>query len=542
MTSLADVEPSSPDIDVVVVGAGFAGMYSLYRLRSLGLQVVTFERGDGVGGTWYWNRYPGARCDVESLDYSYSFSEELQQEWTWTERYATQAEIRRYAEHVADRFDLRRDIRFGTTVTSLTFNSDSASWKVETDDGEWRARFVVMATGPLSRIKTPDIPGFERFAGEWHHTARWPHAGVDVADKRVGIIGTGSTGVQAIPQLAAQAEHLSVFQRTPNFSVPARNHVLDPAYVAQAKADYPQLRARALQSSAGTSLDPNSTPGRDLDETRRHELLQAAWAIGGGPAMLRTFTDLMTNEEVNATVAEFIRTKIRDVVRDPEIASQLLPYDHPVGAKRICVDTSYFETFNRDNVTLVDLRATPIESMTRTGIRTANAEYELDLLVLAIGFDSITGALLDLDITGSNGTTLRETWREGPRTYLGLMTAGFPNLFAICGPGSPAVLGNVVNFIEMHVDWIARCIEELGRRGSAAIEPTVEAQEQWVARVDELAQGTLFPRANSWFMGANIPGKPRVFLPYVGGAHTYRQIIQEVAENDYAGFALIGSA
>lgn len=537
---LHEASPSTRTrFDAIVVGAGFAGLFALHRLRTMGMTVRVFEAAGGIGGTWFWNRYPGARCDVESMDYSYSFSEELEQEWNWTERYASQPEILRYLNHVADRFDLCRDIQLETRVMSVLYEEHSGLWTVVTADGaEYAAKFCVMASGVLSRVKTPDIAGIDSFAGERYLTARWPSEGVDFTGKRVAVIGTGSTGVQAIPQIAREAEHLYVFQRTPNYSVPARNHPLAEEFVAQVKARYGERRAEARRSAAGVPGDPAPRSALGVSPEERRQIYEDGWKKGGGPAILRAFADLMTNLEANATAAEFVRSKIRQTVRDADVAEALAPNDHPLGAKRLCVDTDYYETYNRDNVTLVDLRNTPIETILPAGIRTADSEYEVDILVLAIGFDAITGALLDIDIRGRHGQALRETWADGPQTYLGLMVAGFPNLFTVAGPGSPSVLGNVVHHIEQHIDWIVACLSWMQERGFAAIEPAPEAVGAWTAHVNELAAATLYPAAKSWFVGANVPGKPRMFMPYAGGAKRYREECNEIAGGGYRGFLL----
>ncbi|HEX6212388.1 MAG TPA: NAD(P)/FAD-dependent oxidoreductase [Methylomirabilota bacterium] len=524
--------------DAVVVGAGFAGLYMLHRLRGLGLSARVYEAGDGIGGTWYWNRYPGARCDVESMDYSYSFSDELQQEWRWTERYASQPEILRYIEHVADRFDLRRDIQLSTRVTAAVFDEAAGRWAIETDRGDRvSARFCIMATGCLSSAQVPRFPGLETFQGPRYHTGHWPHEDVDFTGKRVGVIGTGSSAIQSIPVIAEQAAHLYVFQRTPNFSVPARNAPLDPELERRVKAGYADFRRQARESRVGFVVERSEASALAVPSEERHREYEKRWRRGG-LGFTATYVDLLTNPEANETAAEFCRAKIRAVVRDPAVAELLVPRHYPVGTKRICVDTNYYETFNRDNVTLVDIRRAPIETITPHGLRTADAEYTLDSIVFATGFDAMTGALLGIDIRGRSGRPLGQTWAEGPRSYLGLAIAGFPNLFTITGPGSPSVLSNMIVSIEQHVDWIADCLASMRRHDHCLIEATVEAQERWVAHVNEVGHATLYPRADSWYMGANIPGKPRIFMPYIGGVGTYRKICDEVAAEGYDGFAL----
>jgi cyclohexanone monooxygenase len=526
-------------LDAIIVGAGFAGLYMLYRLRGLGFSVRVLEAGSGVGGTWYWNRYPGVRCDVESIDYSYSFDDQLQQEWKWTERYATQPEILRYIEHVAERFDLLRDIQLDTRVEQARFDEDANSWVLLTDSGErFEASYCITAVGCLSAVNPPPFAGLETFAGETYNTARWPHAGVDFKGRRVAVIGTGSTGIQSIPLIAEQAEELYVFQRSPNFSVPARNQPLAPGFMDAIKADYPTRREAARNAGWGVPNDKPMRPLEDFNPQERVAVCDEGWRKGGAPGLLRAFSDALTNPEANRVVAEFVRTKIRKTVSDPEVAEKLIPTDHPLGAKRLCVDTNYYETFNRENVTLVDASATPIEEITPRGIRTREREYELDAIVFALGFDAITGALLRMNIHGRDGVPLKEKWAEGPRTYLGLGMAEFPNLFTITGPGSPSVLGNVIISIEQHVDWIADCLTYMRERGLDRIEATEPAQSAWAEHVDEVARGTLFVSAKSWFLGANIAGKPRMFMPFAGGVPAYRQICDDVAARDYDGFAL----
>jgi cation diffusion facilitator CzcD-associated flavoprotein CzcO len=525
-------------VDVVVVGAGFAGMYALYCLRKLGMSARVYEAGTDVGGTWYWNRYPGARCDVESMQYSYSFSEELQQEWNWTERFSTQPEILRYAQHVAERFELKRDIQFETRVTSATFDEAANRWKVRTDAGDAvSARFCIMATGCLSAPRTPDIPGIATFGGKTYHTAQWPREGVSFAGKRVGVIGTGSTGIQMIPRVAAEAAHVTVFQRTANFSLPAHNGPLPPEVAAETKRNYAQLRQQMRTSPSGTTMVKAERSALSVSQAERLEWYQHKWDTGG-THLVGSFSDLMTDLEANATAAEFVRNNIRQIVKDPTTAEALAPKDHPIGTKRICVDTGYFEVYNRDNVTLVDLKADPIEQITESSVRTRGASYDVDCLIYATGFDAITGALLNIDIRGRGGRQLTEKWAAGPRTYLGLGTAGFPNLFMVTGPGSPSVLSNMIVSIEQHIDWITQCMNYLKEHGLDRIEPREDAEDAWVIHVNEVANQTLYNHANSWYLGANVPGKTRVFMPYVGGVGAYRQKCDEVAANGYQGFTL----
>ncbi len=525
--------------DAVIVGAGFAGLYMLHRLRGLGLSARAFEAADGVGGTWYWNRYPGARCDIESLEYQYGFEDDLPREWKWTERYASQPEILRYLNHVADRFDLRRDIQFETRVTAARFNESTGRWDIATDKGDrLTAAYCIMAAGCLSAPRRPDFKDLDSFEGDWYHTGYWPHEGVDFTGKRVGIIGTGSSAIQSIPIIAAQAKRLTVFQRTANFSVPAFNGPIDPDYERSMTERYTEVRRRARESTGGVvSRVANEQSALAVSHEERIGEFESRWRAGGF-AIGGAFADLALNKDANDTAAEFVRAKIRAAVKDPATAELLCPKDYPFATKRLCVDTNYFETFNRDNVSLVDVKRSPIEEITPSGLRTNDAEYAFDALVFATGFDAMTGALLNIDIRGRDAQTLKETWAAGPRTYLGLQIVGFPNLFTITGPGSPSVLSNMVVSIEQHVDWIADCIAHLRAHQLATIEPTVEAQEAWVDHVNEVANATLFPLANSWYIGANIPGKPRVFMPYIGGVGTYAQKCDEVVANGYEGFIL----
>jgi len=526
--------------DAVIVGAGFAGIYALYRLRAMGLTVQCVEAADDVGGTWYWNRYPGARCDVESMSYSYSFSPELEREWVWTERYASQGEILRYLRHVVERFSLRPLIRFGTRLTQAALDESSSCWQLRTDRGErLTARFVIMATGCLSEPRLPSIPGLADFQGRLYQTSRWPHEEIDFSGQRVGVVGTGSSGIQCIPLIAAQAAHLTVFQRTANFSVPAHNRPLDPHARHELMNNYPPFR-KALRESF-TSLAPDALlpAALELSAAEREQRYQAAWKEGG-IRLLFCVSDTILNKAANDTLVSFLHERIRQIVKDPEIAERLLPRSHPLGTKRMCVDTDYYATFNRSNVTLVDLRATPIVAATRNAVRTSDAEIPLDSLVFATGFDAMTGALLAIDIRGRNGRKLADEWRNGPRTYLGVSAAGFPNLFMITGPGSPSVISNMVISIEQHVEFIAELVGTMRAQGASTVEAQASAQEDWVAHVAAVAQGTLFPRADSWYMGANIPGKRRVFLPYVGGVGPYRKKCEEVAAAGYEGFELRG--
>ncbi|MEO8158643.1 MAG: NAD(P)/FAD-dependent oxidoreductase [Betaproteobacteria bacterium] len=535
-------QPTGPAtaLDALVIGAGFSGLYQLLCLRDrLGLSVKVLEAGDGVGGTWYWNRYPGARCDSESHAYCYTFSEQLMREWEWSERYPGPPEILRYLNHVADRFDLKRDILFNTRVNTAHYDETANRWRVTTGTGEeYTAQFLITAVGCLSSANVPAIPGLDTFAGHWYHTGQWPHEGVDFRGKRVGQIGTGSTGIQAAPVIAESAAHLTVFQRTANYSVPARNGPLTPEFRRYVKEHVAEIRnvTRASINGHPWLIEDRSALQTPPDE--RQALYEAAWETGG-LRFRAAFRDLLVDKAANDTAAEFIRNKIRQIVKDPATAEKLANIDHPYAAKRPPIDTDYFETFNRDNVELIDVRADPIEAITPCGIRTRSAEFPLDIIVFATGFDGLTGSLLKMDIRGRGGLPLAKAWAAGPRNYLGLQVAGFPNLFMVTGPGSPSVLCNMPVAIEQHVEWISDCIAHLRERGLGRIEPKEEAVDSWVEEVNAAANATLLPHAkHSWYLGANIPGKPRVFMPYAGGMAHYRNICADVAARNYEGFTL----
>jgi cyclohexanone monooxygenase len=524
--------------DGIVVGAGFAGLYALHRLRSEGYCVRALEAADAVGGTWYWNRYPGARCDVESMQYSYSFADDIQEEWTWSELYAPQPEILRYINFVADKLDLRKDIQLNTRVSAAKFDDDAKRWEITTQAGEkFVTRFCVMATGCLSIPLDPALKGLEDFRGNVYRTSNWPHEGVDFTGKRVGLIGTGSSGIQATPRLAEQAKHLAVFQRTPNYSIPACNRPLEPEYVQDWKENYRERRRAARKTKNNTLNNAGQITGASVTWEERQREFEARWKVGG-IGFMYAYTDMTSSQEVNHHAAEFVRRKIAETVSDPATADKLMPKNYPIGAKRICVDTDYFATFNRGNVVLVDIKADPIETVTATGIRTGSQEYPLDVIVLATGFDAITGALQRIEITGKGGKKLRDKWAEGPKTYLGMMVAGFPNFFLITGPGSPSVFTNMVISVEQHADWIAECINYMKYRQQSVIDAHVRAEEAWVARVNEVAGATLMSKGNSWYVGANVPGKPRVFMPFLGGADNYLKICEDVAQHGYEGFEL----
>ena len=531
-------QESTTDFDAIIVGAGFSGLYMLYRLKRLGLTARVIEAGTGVGGTWYWNCYPGACCDTESVIYSYSFSESLEQEWQWTTRYPQRDEILRYINHVADRFELRNHIQLETRVTEARFDETRHRWLVGTDQGKrFSAKYCVMASGCISTPRVPAVEGLESFEGSWYHTGNWPYEPVDFTGRRVGIIGTGSSGIQAIPVIAEQAAHLTVFQRTANFSIPNWDGPLDRGFERKIKSNYPAYRQKARESRGGNIDYYNPQSALEVNPEERRQTLEKRWAEGGLNMQI-SFGDLLTNQTSNDLVAEFVHDKIRAKVDDSAVAELLCPQDHPFGTKRLCQDTSYYETYNRDNVTLVDIKHTPIETITPHGLRTGGIDYELDAIVFATGFDAMTGALLEIDIRGPNGNVLSEKWSAGPRTYLGLTIAGFPNLFTITGPGSPSVLSNMMVSLEQHVDWIAECLKHLQGHNLDYIEATVEAEDRWVEHVNETASQTLYPKAKSWYMGANIPGKPRIFTPYVGGVGNYRKTCEQVVAKGYEGFVL----
>jgi cyclohexanone monooxygenase len=523
--------------DAVVVGAGFAGMYMLHRLRGLGFSARVFEAGGGVGGTWYWNRYPGARCDVESMQYSFSFSEELDQEWSWSEKYAPQPEILSYANHVADRFDLRRHIVFDARVVAATFDEAAKRWLIETDRGDQvTAKFLIMAVGCLSAPNRPNFRGLEDFRGKIYHTGEWPHQGVDFTGLSVGVIGTGSSAIQSIPIIAQQASALMVFQRTATWSVPAWNEKLTPEYLQAAKADYPALRAKARARPTGFYFPFNTKPALEASAGDREQQYEEAWARGGLP-FLGAYGDLLFEKAANDTIADFARRKIRGLVKDPVTADLLCP-DNVFGCKRLCVDTGYFETYNLPHVKLVDVSRTGIERFTADGIEVDGVEYRLDAVVCATGFAAMTGSFDKIGITGRNGLTLSEKWRAGPRAYLGIASAGFPNLFMITGPGSPSVLASMIQAIEQHVDWLADCMGHMRDVGAISIEPLAQDEDAWVEHVNEVSKVSLRSTCSSWYVGANIPGRPRVFMPYIGGFPVYVQKCNEVMTGSFSGFVL----
>jgi cation diffusion facilitator CzcD-associated flavoprotein CzcO len=534
-----DRTPVPAELDVLVIGAGFSGLYSLHRLREMDRSVHVIEADDDLGGVWYRNRYPGARCDIESVDYCYSFDDDIVQEWTWTERYPAQPEILRYINFVADRLDLRRSITFSTKVTAMHWDAEARLWRVTTDRGDHLvARHVIMASGQLSKPQLPAIEGIADFAGQLAHTGDWPREGVELSGRRVGVIGTGSSGVQTIPQVAKQAAHLTVFQRTAHYAIPARNHDLDPAYVADLKARFQDYREIARHHPGGTHRHIGTESALDVDPAALEETFHRHWEKGG-PDILAAYRDFRTDERAAEMAGRFVRERIRDIVEDPETAEKLCPKGYPFGSKRLVLEIDYYTTYNRDNVSLIDVHADPIVRVDgRDVVLASGARHELDVLVLATGFDALTGPLFDIDLRGSDGRALRATWADGPQTYLGIATHGFPNLYVVAGAGSPSVISNVLISIEQHVEWITDLIQYLHKNGLDVAEAELDAQERWTQEVYDTAAPTLFMKGNSWYLGANVPGKPRVFALYLGGVGRYRDICDRVAADGYAGFAL----
>jgi cyclohexanone monooxygenase len=528
--------PKLPTVDVIIVGAGFSGLYLLHRFEQAGFSARCFERGGGVGGTWYWNRYPGARCDVESMQYSYGFNEDLQQEWNWPEKFSAQPDILEYANHVADRFDLRKYIELQTEVRASHYDEAARVWHVRTDKGEKLiCKYFIMAGGCISTAQIPQFEGLADYNGEKYHTGDWPHEPVSFKGNKVAVIGTGSSGIQAIPEIAKEAAHLTVFQRQANFSIPARNMPMTEEYASSWKDGYGEKRSEMRYQPNGMLREVNDVSALDVSEAERQRVYEQRWEQGTG-AFLGAFNDILTNKAANDTMAEFVRNKIRDMVKDPVTAETLCPKTHPIGTKRICIDSGYYQTFNRDNVELVDVSETPIERLTETGMVANGREFEFDAIVFATGFDAMTGTLFNVDIRGRGGIALKKKWEAGPRTYLGLMSESFPNMFIITGPGSPSVKGNMINTIEQHVNLVVDTMIHMRKQGLDLIEPDLEAEDEWVDHVQVVAHKTLFPQANSWYMGANIPGKPRLFMPYIAGVGSYRLTCEEVVANNYRGF------
>jgi cyclohexanone monooxygenase len=530
------------NVDAVVIGAGIAGLYAIYRLRDMGFSLQAFEAGDEVGGTWYFNQYPGARCDIESLDYSYSFSPELEQEWTWSERYASQPEILKYLKHVADRFSLRDHIQFDTRVVSTVFNDETQMWTVTTDAGQTAtAKFLIMATGVLSVPQEPTINGLNTFTGDMYHSAKWPKGGVDFSGKKVAVIGTGSSGTQMIPLIAEEAESLYVLQRTPNYCMPAQNSPLSDEIIQDWKTHYRERRAYARQAGFGHNQASNPLSGAEVSREERESEFENRWELGG-LYMMRAFKDILVNLDVNNEAAEFVRNKIRAIVKNPEVAEDLVPSNElPIGTKRLCSGTEYYETFNRENVSLINVQKNPIDRITENGVALADGQIDVDAIVFATGFDAMTGALLKLNPIGRGGKELKDHWAAGPRTYLGITVHNFPNMFIMAGPGSPSVFSNMVTSIEQHVEWATDAMDYLRQKDLSVIEATAESEQAWVDHANELANSTLYGVSRAtWFYGANTPGKPQVFMPYVGGVGNYYNRILGIAANDYEGYTLSG--
>lgn len=530
---------SVAQFDAIIVGAGIAGMFQLYRLRELGLSVRVYEAGGGVGGTWYWNRYPGARFDSESYSYGYSFSEQLLQEWEWSEHFSAQPETLRYLEHVADKFDLRRDIQFNARVTSARYDEAANYWEIQTEDGtRARARLLITAIGVLSAPQIPNIDGLDSYQGKWLHTGLWPHEPVDMAGKRVGVIGTGATAVQLITVIAKEVSHLTVFQRTPNYCAPLHNKPIDAETQRRIKASYPEIFRKCRESYAGFLHDFDKRSALELSPEERLAVYEQLWAQPGFSKWLGNFHDIMTNKEANDTMSEFVRNKIRERVKNPAVAEKLVPKDHPFGTKRVPMESGYYEVFNQDNVVLVDLHKTPIQRITPKGIKTSATEYEFDMIIFATGFDAVTGAFSRMDIRGTAGQALKDKWADGPRTYLGVQSVGFPNMFMLVGPHNGATFCNIPRCIEQNVEWVTGCIRYMREHNYQRIAATPKAEDEWTEHANETAAHTLLPMADSWFMGANTPGKKRNFLLYAGGFPNYRAKCDEVAAKGYEGFLL----
>ena len=522
------------ELDVIIVGAGFSGLYMLYKMRKMNLKALIIERASDAGGTWFWNRYPGARCDIESIEYSYSFSDELQQEWNWSNRYSDQSEILEYINYVVKKFNLKENIVFNTSVKSATFDENLKNWILETDSKSYSSKFCVMATGTLSSIKQPNFDGLENFKGDWYVTGEWPHEKIDFTSKKVAIIGTGSSAVQSIPVIAEEAKNLTVFQRSPNYTIPANNRPLTEKELSNAKSNYDQIREKAKYTRAGIGY--NQFEERKLLDLSSKEIkkeLSNRWKIGGQEIFMAGLTDVGVNVEANKIVADFVKSKIKEIVKDPNVAELLSPED-AIGCKRLCADTNYFETYNRENVKLIDLNSNPINSITENGILTNDKEFKFDSIIFATGFDAMTGALQAIDITGKNGKKLKQVWKDGPKSFLGILINGFPNLFTITGPGSPSVLTNMMVAIEQHVEWISDCINFLSKSNLNEVEADEIFQIEWMDHIEEVAKNTLRYTCNSWYVGANVRGKKRVFMPYAGGFGKYREKCDEIAENNYS--------
>jgi len=532
---------SAENYDAIIIGAGMAGMYQLLRLRELGLSVRVFETGGDVGGTWYWNRYPGARFDSESYSYAYSFSEELLEEWDWTEHFSPQPETLRYLNRVADKFDLRKDIRFNTRIASAIYDEAENCWEVETEDGaRAQARFLITGIGPLSAYTMPNIEGVDRFEGESCHTARWPHEPVDFTGKRIAVIGTGATGVQVIQEVAKTAAHLTVFQRSPNFCSPLRNSPIAPESQAELKASYPEVFQICHDSHGGFMHISDPRSALEVSDEEREAFFEKLYDEPGFGIWLGNFSDIMIDEKANALITDFMKRKIRERVNDPEIAEKLVPKNHGFGTKRVPMETNYYEVYNQDNVMLVDLLETPIEKITPKGIKTTDTEYEFDMIIYATGFDAVTGAFDRIDIRGEKGEKLKDHWADGPHTYLGLQVVGFPNLLTLVGPHNAATFCNIPRCIEQNVEWVTELIRNMRANGQERISPRQESEDEWTKHVYETAEFSLLTKVDSWFMGVNknLPDRKPVFMAYLGGSPAYRAKCDEETASGYKGFVI----
>jgi cation diffusion facilitator CzcD-associated flavoprotein CzcO len=542
----ADRTAALSHYDAIIIGAGVTGLYQLYSLRKLGISVHVFEKGSGVGGTWYWNRYPGARFDSESYTYGYSWSEEVLQEWNWTEHFSPQPETLRYLNFVADKFDLKKDITFNASVKSAHWNEAADRWDIETENGERAsARFLITAIGILHAANMPKIPGIEDFEGQSWHTSQWPRdangwGSMDVGlnGKRIGVIGTGATAVQLIQELAKVAGDLTVFQLLPEYCAPLGNSKIDDEWQQQIKARYPEIFKTCRETFAGFEHVPDPRSALDVPAEEREAFWEKLYGEPGFGIWLGNYSDILTNQQANDLITDFIRKKIRERVKDPKVAEKLVPKTYGFGLRRVPMETHYYEVYNQDNVHLVDLTETPIQRITKTGVKTSDKEFEFDFIIYATGFDAVTGSFTRMDIRGEGGQTLKDKWENGPRTYLGLQTVGFPNMFTLVGPHNGATFCNMPRCAEQNVEWVTECVRYLTENGIERIEPKPDAEQAWTDHVNEIVQNTLLPTVDSWFMGTNVEGKKKNFLMYTGGSPAYRAKCDEVAAQGYEGFDL----
>lgn len=526
--------------DVIVIGAGFSGLYMVHALTKSGFRVQAFEAAPDVGGTWYWNRYPGARCDSESLTYCYTFDEELCQDWTWTDRYPAGPEVLAYLQHVAERFKLRQHFKFNAKILSATYKEDTRRWEVTTTSGESvSAKFFISAVGNLSVPATPAVPGIEDYKGRWVHTGAWPDEPIDFTNKRVAVIGTGSSGIQISQSIAKTAGHLTVFQRTPTYTIPLRNMPLDPDIQRLWKSKYPDLIKTVRYSDGGLPFYVGTKSLKNANPEEQRKGLQAGWNLGGFRFMFGIFNDIGSDHDANKVAADFVREQVDAIVKDPSTAALLKPTSYPLGAKRIPLQTDYYEIFNQGNVDLVDLLKNPITQMTANGLIAGSTEHEFDLVVFATGFEAVTGPLVHIDITGKNGQKLKNVWEDGPYSYLGLATPGFPNMFTVAGPGGPGLISNVPPTLEQHVEWVSGCINYLRDHKVDEIEASESSADEWIRHVHAEAKKTMYPYApRSWYDGSSLTGKTRPFPIYTGGFGNYRKICDNVAADDYHGFII----